>query len=545
MSVVADVLDRYRAATVARNQWFPLWQELADVLHPVRGGFTSQQQSGQISTRIYDSAPQQARRGLATAIGGLLMPSTSHWFWMKAKDEALNEDDEAKRWLDLAGDRMWSGVYAPDARFLQSTGAVNDDLATFGLGYLWMDENRARDGLSFQALHLRDVAIEANADGLIDTAYICRRFTAKQAKQKFPDAVLESVEEDLRNGHRSGEARLHEFVQVVYPRGDRDYSRSDAPGMAYGSLTVAVKDEAVVAEGGYHEMPLAPAQWERSAGELYPRSPGMLALPDARVLQRMGKTLLIGGERAVDPPTWVADDGMLSAVRTFPGGLTVVSADIVRDTGGRPIGQLDMGANIPVGRDMQADYRAQVEAAFFRNVFSLPIEVAGKMTATEVMERKEEFLRTIGPVMGQLESDYRARIVTRVFGIMMRAGALPPPPEQLRGAEIEFEFMSPVQQAKRQIEAAGMGRAFEFIAPLAQAQPEMLDHFDGDEIVRDLPEIFGIKQTWLRPKDRVEALREQRAEAQQAAEAMAGAGAAADVGKTVADIEATAMKAQA
>lgn len=544
MSKAEDILERNKASCARRDLWMPLWQELADLLYPNRGGFTAPMLPGrETQIEIYDTTPMQARRGLATAIDGMMKPATSRWFWMAAADDAINEDDEAKRWFDAVGDRMWSAIYDPLARFIQHSGAVDNDLSAFGLGYLWIGDNRARNGLVFRSLHIGDSAIDENADGQVDTIYITRRFTARQAQQRFGDKAPPKVKEALAQGaSQAARNKLFSFVQGIYPREDRDQRRADNQHFPFETCIVSSDDDTVVEESGYQEFPVAVPRWEVSANEIYPRSPGMMALPDARTLQAMGHTLLVGGQRAIDPPTWVAEDAALSAVRTFPGGLTVVDANVVRDTGGKPIGQLEMGANIPVGREMQQDYRQMVEAAFFRNVFNLPDPAsAGKMTAYEVGQRKEEFLRTIGPTLGQLENDYIGVIVRRVFGVMsgpmrdFKGGQLPLPPEILQGREVNFEFMSPIQQARKQIEAAGMSQAMQFITPIAEFQPEALDNIDGDEIMRDVPSTFFLPHKWFRPKDKVDALRAQRAQHAQSAGALAQGQQLADVAKTVAD----------
>src|SRR3546814_8172326 len=165
---------------------------------------------------------------------------------------------------------------------------------------------------------------------------------------------------------------------------------------------------------------------------------------------------------------------------------------------------------------MQSDARDQVWAAFFRNVLQLPVD-APRMTATEVLERKEEFIRTIGPVFGRLESDYIGQVVERSFNLLLRAGALPEPPAALRGQEVVFDYASPVEQARKQIEAAGAARSMELLAPFVQADPGILDNFDGDAIARDTPEIFGMPQRWLRPNETVASLREGQQQTEQAA----------------------------
>jgi hypothetical protein len=540
-----DILQRNKSLCAKRDVWLPLWQSLADIYYPNRGGFTQQIVPGQeTQTEIYDTTPMLARRGLATAIDGLLKPSTSRWFWMRAKDEITNEDDAAKAWFDIVGDRMWSAIYDPLARFIQHSGAVDNDLAALGLGYLWIGENRNRDGLSFRSLHIGDCAIDENVDGQVDSIDITRKWTARQAYQRFGEKAGPKVLEALKSGDPKQKDKLFEFVQSIYPREEYDQRAKDNLNMPFANCIVSKADETIIEESGFQEFPVAIPRWECAPGEIYPRSPGMMALPDARTLQAMGHTILVGGQRAVDPPTWVADDAVLSAVRTFPGGLTVVDAEAVRNTGGKPIGQLDMGANIPVGREMQADYREMVGNAFFKNVFNLPVDQ--NMTATEVMERKEEFIRTIGPTMGQLENDYIGVIVRRVFGILMRAsvdvkgnpidgGPIPPAPDVLQNKDAEFEFMSPIQQARKMIEAHALASSFQLIGPVLQMQPQVGDNIDGDEIVRDLPDMFNMPHKWIKSRDNVDAARQQRQQMAAGPAMVQGAQGIADVVKTVAD----------
>lgn len=166
------------------------------------------------------------------------------------------------------------------------------------------------------------------------------------------------------------------------------------------------------------------------------------------------------------------------------------------------------------------------------------------MTATEVLERREEFVRTAAPAFEALESDYTAPMVDRAFAIVMRGGGFNDPPDALRGRGIRFKFVSPVEQARKQIEAAGMARFFELVAPLVQFQPEIMDNLDGDEIVRDAPDISGMPRRWLKSKDRVEDLRGQRAQAQQAAALLDDAGRAVDVARTASEIQGSGIRDQ-
>lgn len=524
---IEELLQRHKRLKDQRRVWESHWQELAEVMLPRRADFTTERLAGERrSDHLFDGTPMLARRGLAAAIDGLLKPKTARWFRVRTLDDRLGEDEAVKRWLEAAEDRLYRAIYNRRARFIQRSGEVDEDLVTFGTGVLFIGEGRELNRLLFRSFHLKDVVLGENGDGEIDTLYITLRLTARQAAQRFGEAALGR---DTREALKAGEAdKEFTFLQAVMPRGDRDSRRRDSRSLPYASLVVDVQSEHLVSESGYHEFPFAVPRWDTSSGEVYGRSPGMIALPDANTLQQMGKTLLVAGHKAVDPPLLVGDDSVLGTPKTFPGGITTFDMQAARDLGRIPIEPLQTGFNLPLGRDMQKDARDQVWAAFFRNVLQLPVD-APRMTATEVLERKEEFIRTIGPVFGRLESDYVGQVVERGFNILLRAGAFPEPPELLKGQEVVFDYASPVEQARRQIEAAGAARSVELLAPFVQADPAILDNFDGDAIARDTPDIFGLPQRWLRPKEMVEERREERRQAQQAAalpgDAQAAAGA--------------------
>ena len=297
---------------------------------------------------------------------------------------------------------------------------------------------------------------------------------------------------------------------MVKPRKDRDESRSDNLNFPFMSVVIGKEDENAVDESGFREFPFAIPRWDTSTEEVYGHSPAMLALPDANTLQAVAKTILVAGQKVVDPPLWAASDSIVGVARTFPGGISYFDPDAASLMGGRdPVFALKSGGDIPVGRDIQNDLRMQIKSAFFLDILHLPLE-RPEMTATEVLERKEDFLRTMGPVFGRLESDYLAPIVERSFRLMWRAGQFPELPDSLKEVGIKFEYASPLERARKQFETAGFGRIYEILTPLASVNTEVLDNFDGDAIARDAPDTFGLPQKWIRPQEKVQAIRQAR-----------------------------------
>lgn len=532
MPDVKHFTDRY-SELKKRGHLDEQWQDLAEVFMPNAADFTGEFSEGdRRHDELYDSTPEQARKMLSSSIDGLVKPKTVPWLKPRSQDEALNEDHDAKLWFDETGRRMLDAIYSRNARFIQSSGEVDDSLVTFGTGSLYTGKNKARNGLSFRSTHLKDTFIAENSDGQIDTEYVRLMRTPRQARQQFGEENL-SKDTQLRIKDDKKKDEKIEFMWAVEPREDRRPRSKRNTDLPWTSTIIEVNEEHLVQDSGFKSFPFAVPRWETTAVSVYGRSPAQVAFPDALTLNQQAKTILMAGHKAVDPPMWAMDDAVVGAARTFPGGLTYLDGAAAQDIGGRPpMGVWDFGKNIPLGREMQNDTRDQIWRAFLKNVLQLPVD-GPEMTATEVLERKEEFIRIIGPVFGRLETDYTGSIAERVFEIMQGAGQLPEPPDILVGSDVVFEFKSPIQAARRQTEVFGMVRAMEIMAPVIEFQPEINDNFDGDQMARDIPDIFGAPNKWLKTPEAVQALREQRAEEAAAQAAMEQAMQIADTGSQV------------
>ena len=516
---VREILERWEQRKSARDQWENHWQELAEIMHPRRADFTTAPTRGDKRTdQQFDSVPMLAARGLAAAVEGLLTPKNERWFGLQSFQQGkpgVELDDAALRWIEDTEDRMWTAIYDPPARFVKAFSEAYLDLVTFGTAVVFMGERHDLSGLSFRTSHLKNAYIATNDEGEVDTIFLVEEFTAPQAERRFGDRALlgEETRQALEDNDRQ---TMFPFLQAVMPRKDRPRG-IHAKRMPFAAISVDVRSRHLVSEGGYHEFPFAVMRWDTASGEDYGRSPGMLALPDAKTLMQMGKTLLEAGHKAVDPPWFAPSDSIASVPRTFPGGITYYDAEAMQGSGiNRPIFPAISGANFPLAREMQNDVREQIWSAFFKNILNLPAD-GPQMTATEVMERKNEFTRTIGPTLARLEPDGPAAVTNRVFGIMQRAGQFQALPDSLRRLGVKMTHRSAIDRAIQQIEAAALMRSTELLAPFIQTDPTMMDHYDTDQIARDVPEAVGMPLKWLKPKEQVDELREKRIEAQAAA----------------------------
>lgn len=508
------------------------WQSCAEHFLPKRADFTSQTQVGQTRTnKIYDPTPPQTARGLASAFDGLL--KSEPWLHVKPRDDSLEDDEEVKAWVDEVEKRMHKAIYNPKARFRQSASEVDLDLVVFGTGPLHMGLAESRLHLAFRHYHLRDTYISENTDGQIDTAYVVLRPTARQALQAWGMGKLgEKVKEALRkdaNAKPDKEKRF-EFIWAVEPRTERDPSKTDSRNMPFRSIIIGCDDENVILEEGLHKFPFAVPRWETSADEVYGRSPAMLALTGAKSLQAITKTVLQAGQLAVRPPLGVISNATLSPVRMGSGKLTVIDPSVMSlYPGMKAIEPLMTGGNIPLGKEFMEMMKASLWDVMYRNILQLPVD-APQMTATEVLERMKEFVRQLGPVFGRQEADYLAPIAENVYDWLDVLNLIPPMPDKLRAQGIRFTFSTAMEQARKQVEAAGAARAFEFLAPIGQVDPSIWDNFNFDQIARDVDTVFGMPRAWLmdvKTRDQIRGLRQQQKQAAEMAQMAALAAQAA------------------
>lgn len=387
--------------------------------------------------------------------------------------------------------------------------------------------------LLFQSIHLKDAVVVFDDEGNAVGVGRERQYTLRQLVDMFgQDSVGEKAKELLSQNAdgKKWDEKLW-YVHIVLQREEGSADAVLARNLPYASIWIERDSADEVQVGGFHEFPFVVPRWDTTSGEDYGRSPGMIALPDANTLQAMGETFLIAGQRAADPPLMLPDDGSINAPHTYPGGLSYYSSESAKAVGGNPIFPLDTGAHLPLTREMQVDIRDSVFAAFFRNVLNLPTE-GPQMTATEIIQRKEEFIREIGPVFGRLESDYTAPMVERAFRIMLRAGAFAPIPLSLAGRNVRFEYESPVKKIRQQIEAAAARMLVVEAQNMAPVWPDVIDNIDEDEYIRHQAEAGAIPNKLLRGKQQVEERRRQRAQQQQQmAQAQMIAGAAEAAGK--------------
>lgn len=521
-SSAAEIVDVYKKLKSDRSELDSELEDIADIIAPQRAGYQEQtDQEGRKRTQErYTSAASVNAMQLAVQLESLNTPKSEQW--LRAKPKGVDDSDislETRGWLDYFEEALWAEIYAPSGGAQTAFSECYFDLVTDGTSVIWAEE-RPGVGVVTRRYGLQNAWIDVNSYGQVDTLYLRERLTARQAVERYTESALS---DDLRKANRDDRKR-YEFVACCTPRYDRDPRSRKPEDKPYSWRVVEVATEHDVLEGGFDEQPFAAPRWLTVAGEKYGWSPSRDALPDVKSLNVITKHNVSGSTLRSVPPVLVANDGSLQASRIVPRGVLPFDPTAIASTGMPPAQWMDIRNDGNMGMMLEEKFRRDIGDIYLKYLLTLPMD-GPQMTATEIIERKQQFIRMFAPIDGGLKSGLNRPYVERVANIMLRRppgtrGALIPPPEELES--IEFEFESPVQRAVEEVKALAGRRALEEMQMMIALKPDVADNWNMDNISRDVPLSLGWPADWLHPEETVIGIRDQRAEqqAQQAKMAM-------------------------
>ena len=516
--MVEQILKRLERLESGKQTWEIHWQEILDYVMPRKAEVTVQYAKGSKRTeKLYDSSAIHANTLLAASLQGTLTSASLPWFHLRVRDESLNQSREVQVWLEDCRNRMYKAFNS--SNFNTEVHEFYLDICSIGTSCIETEE--AENGFNFRTLHISEYFISENHQGKIDTLYRKFEYTARQAKQKWGDAVGPKVQEAFENNPD----KKFTFIHCVMP--SEEYKSKKQSKLPFISIHIGKEDKNVVQEGGYNEMPYLVTRWSKASGEEYGRSPAYNALPDIKTLNKAVELGLKAWAKAIDPPLLVEDDGVIGRVKTTPAGITVVRRD-------GAIKPLNTGARFDVSDMKETELRGAIKQAFYSD--QLELQSGPQMTATEVQVRYELMQRLLGPTLGRFQTEFLNPLIERCFAIMQRNEMFAPAPGSLDGIDIDIEYVGPLARSQRMEEATAVERLYEMAANLAQIAPEVMDNIDHDAAIRSRAELLGVPKDIMRDPAVIEEKRKAEMQQQQEAMAMQQAQQGADLAATVAPV---------
>lgn len=514
----AKHVERFDKLKSERGQWESHWEEVAYYTIPRKEDILSRNEPGnKRGIELYDTTQQQAAELLAAALHGMMTNPSNQWFQLTTGDEVLDRMDDVRSWCQDSARRMLTVMNA--SNFQPECHEFFLDQTWCGTSGMTVEEDDISI-LNFKTWHISEYLIDENNRGLVDTVYRSFEWDARKLVQEYGE---KNVGEKVKKAYK--EKKFDEKFKVivcVYPRSDEEKKdRAGVYGYAFASKHILVggdnqNQHLILKESGYQENPWIVARWSKLCHEKYGRSPAMKTLPDAKMVNEMSKTILEGAQKAVNPPVAVPHESYILPLRLKANGINYRNAGGVDDK----IEPIFNDTRIDFGEMVMERTRNRIREGFY--VDQLQLGTGPMMTATEVVQRTEERLKFMGPMLGRQQTEFLTPLIDRVFGIMLRKKMFAPIPRVLSNKRIPVHFSSPIARAQRSGEANALLRALASMVPMAQVQPEAMDILNAEAGFRYIARLFDLPQEFIRNEREVNAIRQGR---MQAAEEQASAGA--------------------
>ena len=490
--------------------------------------------------------------------GKLNFPRTSRMrAWTGKRTDSY---PEVQKWLQNSADVCYSAFNRSNF-YDVSTEFVRDGV-TAGTGQMIIEDNVAQARTVCTVPHFRECYIAENNFGEVDTNYRVYKMTLRQFVQKFGMEAMERADNNFKKDYESNMHAEREVLHAVYPRSDYDPGRLDYKGKKWASDWVYRKggkilgaagsgDQGItmLSEGGYDSKPFLSWRWRKNSDELYGRGPAHDAWVSIALDNQMGRTNLITGQKAAEPPL-VADSALRNKIMRGPNGITFV--DNVRGNVANyaPVPLNGTGVQqLPFSLEYQEKVAQTVRDHFHTDVFMLLSQIGqqkgmGRPVTEQIFEMQNEKAAILGTIIGNLQSEAFNPLISRFFDIEARAGRIPEPPQMLLDAEhgsVEIQYLGMLAQAQTRLtKVRSIQSGVTLVQQITQFDPLAMHAIDTDQMVREAWDAVGAPISCLRdPKAiaQIRQLAQQQQEKQQQIEnapkiakaaALAGKGAEPD-----------------
>lgn len=505
----AEALIKRRAKALQRKElWRSVYSDCFRFAMPSRETFTWSTEGQFKNNVLYDSTLQETTYTAANTLTALLFPGWTKW----AELVPGGEIDKAKVTPEItdklaeATDRFFD--FLNHSNFAQVINETALDLMV-GTGALSFDEGDNEQPFVFSAIPLSTIELEEGPNGTVETTFMCRKPTGRNLLRMYPGMEPFDLPEGLANKielEPDGEVEILQ-MEVYHPDTKK-----------YFGIVVSVADKAILWRYDYGiSCPTIVARATKASGELYGRGRVMLALSDARTLDKMQEYVLRHAALNVGGVMTGVSDGVLNPYTATLSPNTIIPV-ASNDSGNPSLRMLEIGGNFQITEVLMTDLRQRV-----RRTMLGPEPTEGAVrSATEVSVNDRNRLWAMNGEMGRIQAELLAKIVSRGVFILQRKGLLDK--FSVNGRQVAVKYTSPFAKSQDIEDATAVQNA---LGSLLLVGEEAAAQLIMQEVrVEDLPRFFmqkhGALMSLLRTEDEKEALMEKAkavaAEAQAAQE---------------------------
>ena len=466
-------------------------------------------------SQVVDNTGKSSLKVLSAGmVSGTCSPSRP-WFSLTVSDPQLKKDVQIKQWLSNVEDICYaefakSNMYRAVHHIFVQEGA-------FGIGAALVPEVKASD-LNKPLMHLipltfGEYAITTDFYNKPDGMYRKFKLTVENIVDEFG---IDKVSDGIKNAHEQKNLdKEYTICHAIYRR--KDAKGNGAKGMAYASIYYEESStEQVLRESGFEQFPCVCPRWSVSSSDVYGNGAAGECLGDMRAIQLGHEQIARGVDYQVNPPLLIPAYLKGQEKQTLPNGIAYYNPSPI-DQAHQVQSMLNVQFDLNGVASQIQDCRERVRSAFHTDLFLMLDQFdQGRMTATEVAERKNEKMLMLGPVVERQSDELLRPLVEMCFQRVLDRypQLLQSAPQALQGAEIKVDFVSILAQAQKAAGSQSLERFASVVANIAQLKPDALDKFNSDGFLDEYAEINGVPPTAITDQKTLQLIRKQRAEAQ-------------------------------
>lgn len=522
-----------------RTSFRNTWMDLSDFILPRRGRFfvTDNNDGDTKRDEIIDSTASMASRTLASGMMTGVTSPARPWFKLQTDIKEVNKAAAVKAYFDEVEDDMRNIFLKSNLYNVLPT--LYEDMGTFSTGCIYMEDDD-EDVVRFRGFPIGSYMVANDHKGRARVFFREFQMSVRQIVDKFgrinplnPKKIDWSnisirVKEHYENDQletmidinhivlpnedydpRRPEAKYKRFKSCYYERGIS--SVNNAAGFSNNN-----QEDKFLRESGYDFFPALVVRWKTVGEDVYGTGgPGEVCIGDVKQLQLQEKRIAMALEQKVRP-SMVGPTSLRNAKASIlPGDITYLD-ESERNGGFRRLFEVDFDIRELEGKQQQI--REKISKAYYEDLFlMLANSDRRQITATEIEERHEEKLLALGPVLESINQDLLDPLIENTYTIMADRDLLPDVPEELQGLDFNIEYISIMAQAQKLAGIGHIERFLGFVGQLAGLDPMVARKVDLEEAIEEYGALTGIKPKLILSKEQMEALRQQQAQAEQAA----------------------------
>ena len=551
---------RYNKLYAEKRQWHPMYQLIGEYVMTRKQNFQISGQPGEFLTeQLFSSVAPNSNQRMASAMIGNLWPNGARSVRL-VRPRNIPNTKENKDFYDEQTDIFVDVLDAQETGTMTALQEYMLDQGAFGISGVQVNKTGdLTDPLRVSALNVKYFLIDEDKDGFVDTVFVDKVWTAKQIVEEYG---IKNVSIRVKEAHESFDIKTtFKVVQIIEPRKNAPIRPRKNTEYPFTSFHFEFDSEKILRDSGYLNMPVVISRFLKAMGEKQGRSPAMFAIPAIMRLNVVWELLMRAGEKKLDPPLYLLDNGVLGGdtIDTSPRAINTFSVSGMGEKS--PVGTLfDVGLLqdiYPIAETLVND----ITQAFFIDQL-MDLNKDSRMTLGEAQIRDRIRGEGLNSIFKRQETEFFSKFVRTTYNMLLEEGLL----GVIRGSAAEerilaaglvplhipgdiakamqrgqkvydIKYVSPASRIMRTEELQGVVQALDITLGAAPSFPEMADWYDPEKLVKKINELSGVDEEVLRSFEVVTKLQEMRAQAQEQAMQVQQAQVGADIGMKVAQAQ--------